>query len=415
MSFLIRRNLPLAWAGWADDFARPPENPLQHPWKHLGGGESYINDIEELVVTEQSVNPDGRGPSFEWMPFTPNWGFEMEFWYPVGGLDNQHFFVAFTNTWVNVESTYLHAPAVVFRHNLFPAPEGVWYTEIDSMFSDILTRARQFDNPVGSFNGTTLTLRVWVENDEYMRIWLNNIYVGSSMVSPSYALGPGRRCVRLVNRSYCNVWIRWVNSYDRPPTVPPLSVWSSIFYDDFNRANGPADNGWTQLGTTAGIVETGRYSHTGTTTEGDTSVGLIRNVGNLDGRARIEAVVRNPAATADGSLMLFCNAAGDQALVVNIFAGHVYLGRLTSSVNGAPSFFDFQDIGVTVNDGDKLAFTVYSEISWLEINGTPVLYAGNVHNVVPPSNTYAGLRVRRNGSTNSVQFDDVRIYSGVGV
>ncbi len=409
MSFLIRRNLPLAWAGWADDFARPPENPLKHPWKHLGGGESYINDIEELVVTAQDVNPDGRGPSYEWMPFTPNWGFETEIWYPVEGLDNQHFFVTFTNTWVNVESTYLHAPAVVFRHNLWPAPEGIWYTEIENMWSDIVSGASQFDSPVATFMGQPLTLRVWIENDEYVRIWCNNSYIGSANISPSYKLGPGRRCMRFVNRSYCNVWVRWVKAYDRPPTVPPKSVWTSLFYDDFNRADGPVGNGWTQLGTDAGIVSN-RYAHTGTNTN---SVGLIRNVGNLDGRARIECVVRNPSGV-DGSLMLFCNAAGDQALVANIFNNHVYLGRMTSSVNGTPTFFDFQDGDVTINDGDTLAFTVYDEISWLEVNGVPKLYAGNVHNVVPHTNAYAGLRVRRDGS-DSVKFDDVRIYSGVGV
>lgn len=409
MSFLIRRNLPLAWAGWRDDFARAPENPLQHPWKHLGGGESYINDVEELVVTEQAVNPDGRGPSFEWMPFTPNWGFEMEFWYPVEGLDNQNFLVAFTNTWVNVESTYLHAPLVVFRHNGFGGGQSVWYTEADSMFSEFVSRSKQWSTPVG-FTGTTLTLRVWVENDEYMRIWLNGNYVGSSMVSPDYALGPGRRCVRFINRSYCNVWIRWVHSFDRPGTVPPKTVWSSIFYDDFNRSDGAVGNGWTQLGTDAGIVSS-RYTHTGTSTN---SVGLIRDVGDLVGRARIEAIVRNPSSAADGSLMLFCNSAGTQALVANVYSNHIYLGRMTSSVNGTPSFFDFQDIGVTVSDGDKLTFSVYSEICWLEINDVPVLYAGNVHSVVPDTNQYAGLRVRRDGS-DGVKFDDVRIYSGVGI
>ena len=409
MSFLIRRNLPLAWAGWRDSFSRPAENPLQHPWKHLGGGESYINSSEELVVTEQIVNADGRGPSFEWMPFTPHWGFEMELWYPVEGLDTQNFLVAFTNTWVNVESTYLHAPLVVFRHNPLGGGQTVWYTEADSMVSEFVSRSKQWATPVG-FTGATLTLRVWVENDEYMRIWLNDYYVGSSMVSPDYALGPGRRCVRLINRSYCNVWIRWVNSFDRPATVPPKTVWTSIVYDDFNRSDGAVGGGWTQLGTAAGIVSN-RYTHTGT---GTNSVGLIRDVGDLAGRARIEAIVRSPSSAADGSLMLFCNSAGTQALVANIYSNHIYLGRMTSSVNGTPSFSDFQDIGVTVADGDKLAFSVYSEICWLEINDVPVLYAGNVHDVVPDTNQYAGLRVRRDGS-DGVKFDDVRIYSGIGI
>ncbi|MFD3594257.1 hypothetical protein ACFWU5_16135 [Nocardia sp. NPDC058640] len=407
MSFLIRRNLPRAWAGWSDSFQRPPQNPLQHPWKHLGGGESFINALEELVCTQQIVNDDGRGPSYEWMPFTPNWGFEANIYYPVEGIDNQIFMMGFTNTWVNVAATFQNVFGVWLYHEL-GGGDYIQTGEVPSMWSPIQNR-RSWPAPGGNFIGRDLNIRIWIENDEYARIWLNNTYVGSSMISPGWKLGPGRRCMRFMNRSYCNTYVRHVNHYDRPGTVPPKSVWSTVFYDDFNRADGAADNGWTQLGTDAGIVSN-RYTHTGTN---NNSVGLIRNVGNLDGRARIECVVRNPSGV-DGSLMLFCNAAGDQALVANVFNNHVYLARMTSSVNGTPGFFDFQDGGVAIADGDTLTFTVYDEMSWLEVNGIPKLYAGNVHNVVPHTNAYAGLRVRRNGS-DSVKFDDVRIYSGIGI
>ncbi len=410
MSFLIRRNLPLAWAGWSDDFARPPENPLQRPWRHLGGGESYINNLEELVVTEQVVNDDGRGPSYEWQPFTPNWGFEAELWYPVSGIDNQHFYIVFTDSWVRIgPDLFRRAAGVGFKHELGGGDDNIVYGEFDSMFSPIDIRGI-WDSPVGMFNGQTLTIRVWCENDAWLRIWLNGNYVGSIMPSEAYKLSPLRRCVRLINRSYCNVYIRWINHYDRPASVPPKTVWSSIFYDDFDRSDGAAGNGWTQLGTDAGITSN-RYVHSNAN---NNSVGLIRNVGNLNGRARIEAIVRNPSNTADSSLFLFMNAAGDQALTANVYGNHLYLGRLTSNVNGTPSFYDFSNRAVSIADGDKLAFSVYNGICWVEKNDIPVLYAGNVHDVVPATNAYAGLRVRRQDS-NSAAFDDVRVYSGVGL
>ncbi|MFC4373388.1 hypothetical protein ACFO5K_04690 [Nocardia halotolerans] len=359
------------------------------------------------MVTEQVVNDDGRGPSYGWQPFTKNWGFECEVWYPVEGIDNQHFFVVFTDSWVKISSDkFQNAAAVGFKHE-FGGADNIAFAQFASMFSPF-HNLQTWSSPVGAFNGKTLTLRVWCENDEWLRIWVNGHYVGSKMPTADYKFNDLRRCVRLVNRSYCHCYVRWVNHYDRPSTIPPLSVWSSVFYDDFNRADGAVGGGWTQLGTDAGIVSN-RYTHTGTNVN---SVGLIRNVGNLNGRARIQAVVRNPS-TIDGSLMLFCNETGTQALVANIRNNSVYLGRMTSSVNGTPSFFDFQDIGVTIADGDTLAFTVYDEISWLEINGTPAIYAGNVHDVVPRTNAYAGVRVRYDGS-NSLTFDDVRIYSGIG-
>lgn len=413
MSFLVRRNVPRAWAGYKDDFTSYPEGDVvgqaYWPWVHLGGGRSYINNIDELVVTEQVVNDDGRGPSYGWQPFTPNWGFECEVWYPVEGLDNQHFFIVFTDSWSKVAPTkFQKAAAVGLKHELGGA-DNVAYAEFPDMFTPF-GNLYTWPPPGGAFSGRTLTVRVWCENDEWLRIWLNGSYVGSVMPSAQYKLGPTRRAVRLVNRSYCNVWVRRTDHYDRPPTVPPKSVWSSIFYDDFNRPDGAAGNGWTQLGTDAGITS-GRYVHSNAN---NNSVGLQRNVGNLNGRARIEAIVRNPSSSADSSLMLFMNAAGDQALTANIYSGHLYLGRLTSNVSGTPSFFDFSDRAVTIADGDKISFSVYDEICWVEKNDIPVLYAGNVHNVVPATNAYAGLRVRRQDS-NSAAFEDVRIYSGVGL
>lgn len=407
--FLIRRNLPLAWAGWRDEFDRPAENPLKPPWKHLGGGESYINDSEQLVVTEQAVNDDGRGPSYTWQPFTPHWGFEAGIWYPVEGLDNQHFYVVFTDSWVRIASDkFQKAAGVGFKHEL-GGDDNMVYGEFDSMFSPIDIRG-VWDSPVGAFKGQTLNLKVWCENDEWLRIWVNDAYVGSVMPSNAYKLSPLRRCVRLLNRSYCNVLVRWLDHYDRPPTVPPKTVWTEVFADDFNRADGVVGNGWTQLGTDASIVSN-RYKHSDSV---ENSVGLIRNVGDLHGKARIEAVIRNPSAS-DSSLVLFGNAAGDRGLVANVFNNTVYLGRLTGSMNGAPTFYDFMNRGVTVADGDTIAFCVYNEISWFEVNGVPKAYAGNVHDVIPDSNPYAGLRVERVDGVTSGGFDSVKVFSGIGV
>lgn len=407
--FVIRRNLPLAWAGWRDSFQRPPENPLKPPWKHLGGGESYINNLEELVVTEQTVNDDGRGPSYEWQPFTPNWGFEAEIYYPVEGIDNQHFYIVFTDSWVRIGSDlFQKAAAVGFKHEL-GGDDNIAYGEFDSMFTPVAVNGL-WDSPVGAFFGQTLRIRIWCENDQWLRIWLNDFYVGSVMPTEAYKLSPLRRCVRFLNRSYCNVYIREVNHYDRPPTVPPKTVWSEVFSDDFNRPNGSVGNGWTQYGTNAGIEETDRFTHTGTT---NSSEGIIRSIGDANGRARIEAQIRNPS-TSDCSLVLFANSAGTQGLTANVFQNRVYLGRLTAALN-TPSFYDFMNRGISVADGDVIAFSVYNEICWFEVNGVVKAYAGNVHDVVPDSNPWAGLRVEREADVRSGQFDWVKIYTGVGV
>lgn len=408
MGFVIRRHLPRAWAGWRDTFTRAAENPLKPPWRHLGDGESMITGDGMLKITSQIVNLDGRGPSYEWMPFTPNWGFEADIWYPVEGLDEQIFMIGFTNTWVDVSATFHNVVGIWLYHQL-GGSDVIQYGEVPNMWSEA-QNTRAWPPPGGGFYDRWVKVRVWVENDEWLRVWLDDVYVGSAMIAPDWRLGPGRRCMRFMNRAYCDTYVGTVDHYDRPPTVPPKTVWTEVHADDFNRTDGVAGNGWTQFGTDAGIVSN-RYVHTGTN---NNSVGLLRDMGDSHGRARIEAVIRSPS-NKDCSLMLFGNSGATQALVANVFNNHVYLGRMSSSVNGTPSMVDFQDTGVTVADGDTIALSVYNEIMWFEVNGVVKLYAGNVHNVIPDSNQWAGLRVRRGEDTNSGGFDSVKLFTGIGV
>lgn len=414
MSFLVRRNLPKAWAGFRDTFDRPPQNPLQPPWRHLGGGESSINNIEELVITQQIVNDDGRGPSYTYMPFTDCWGFETEVWYPVEGVDNQIFMMGFTNTWANVSSAFTNVFGVWLYHDLGGA-DLIQTGEVPQMWAAI-ERRQSWPSPVGAFQGQTLTVRLWCEADEWVRIWLNGIFVGAAMISPAYKLGPGRRCMRFMNRSYCNVWVRWVHHYDRPPSTPrPTSpaAWASSFYDDFNRADSnTVGNGWTKLDDTRSGIWANSWS-TNTTDDGQRAI--LRDTGITSTRMRIEGTVGGAVgvnSAQDSGLILYSNSVATQGLSANIFSGKVYISRFSGSVG---NFTDISALtsGVTVNNGDLVAFTVWDGTAWIEINGTRVLYADNVHFVVPSTNTHAGLRTKRAAFNTSHSWNDVRILTAV--
>ncbi|MEV0080897.1 hypothetical protein AB0H58_31180 [Nocardia neocaledoniensis] len=411
MSFLLRRNLPRAWAGFRDTFDRPPQNPLLPPWKHLGGGESFINSLEELVCTQQIVNEDGRGPSYTYMPFTDCWGFETEVWYPVEGVDNQIFCMGFTNTWVDVEATFQNVFGVWLYHDLGGA-DLVQTGEVPTMWSPIQNR-RSWPSPVGAFFGKTLTVRVWVEADEWARVWLNGIYVGSSLISPSYRLGPGRRCMRFMNRSYCNAYVRWVHHYDRTPSVPTDEVWSSVFFDNFNRGNGAVGNGWSSIGSRGSITANswGRTPGDGT----DASVAIQRDTAHTTGRIRIEATAGGnfPVRTDRSSGLILCgNTAGTAGLIANVYGDHVYIQRYTSSLsNNLPSYVTLNDGPVDVFSGDKIAFCLYDGVAWVEKNGERVAYAGDVHSDVPATNTWAGLRAERKDFNESHSWNDVRVLT----
>ncbi|WP_109527282.1 MULTISPECIES: hypothetical protein [Nocardia] len=411
MSFLLRRSVPRAWAGWRDDFNTYPVGNIQRPWVHLADGTvAQFNSSGELRLPANFFSGNGGGESYEFQPFTPNWGMEYEIWWPVTGVASQGFTMYFTDSWARIGGAFANMVGVRMLHDVTRD-----YLQL-SEFTDGWSVAQPngaWDSPV-VYNGNDLHVKIWVENDTWVRIWVNDIYVGSSMITPAFKLGPDRRCLRTLNTSLADVYMRWIDHYDRPPSVPNMSVWSSILFDDFNRADGAVGSPWTQLGTNAGIVSNS-WSTTGTT---DGSRGLLWNTTLTGGKVRVEATVGGnlaPHATAASSLIVCSNSAGTQGLCANIYSGSVYISRFSTAISGTPTMTDFQALtsGVSIASGDKLAFCVYNGFTFLEKNGTPIIYAGNAHGTVPASNTYAGLRVGRTSGNNSNSWNDVRIYSGI--
>lgn len=412
MSFLLRRNLPLARAGFYDDFARAVENPVQHPWVHLGDGAAAdINSSQELRLRGNFLTADGGGESYEFMPFTPNFGLEMEIWNPVTGAAAQGFSAFFTNTWADIGALFLDVVGVRLLHAPAAGGDTVQIAEYANVYTFSNARA-QFTSPV-TFNGTTLTLKIWVDDDQFIRVWLNGTYLGAAMVSAAFRLGPGRRCLRFLNTCTNDVWLRWLFHYDRPSDFVDSSRFNSLLItDNFNRANGAVGNGWTVLGS-AGQIVSNSYS---TTSGTDGSRAIIRDTGITTGRQRVEAVVGGalgPNNSADSGLVLCSNSAGTQGLVANVFGNAAYISRFSSVLTGnPPTFVDLSSqTGLSISNGDVLAFSVYDGVAWLEQNGNRILYAVDVHAVVPATNQYAGLRVERTLFNDSMAWNSVSLYA----
>ena len=412
MSFLIRRNLPRAWAGWYDSFDTYPVGALRKPWVHLGDGTAAdINALGELHIPSNAGTVNAGGESYAYQPFTPNWGVDLEFWFPVEGFLAQGFSLYFTDSWTRIGATFANVVGVRCVHAPLNDGETIRVATFATPISSP-TELAVYPSPVTYF-GTTLTLRVWCEGDEYLRLWLNGNFVGSVMIPPAYKLGPDRRCLRFLDSALCDVWMRWIYHYDRPSSVPNPNVWVPSFTDNFNRSDGAVGNGWTQIGTDAAIVSNS-WATTGTN---NGSRGLIRDTGLTTGRVRIEATIGGaiaPNTTASASLILCSTAAGSSGLAASVFSDRLYLSYFSSVLSGnPPTFTDYRGLtsGVTVAAGDRIAFSTYGGMIWVEINGAPRLYA-----VTSEFNaqTYAGLRVARSSSVNSASWNDVTIYTGLG-
>ncbi|MGY4103405.1 hypothetical protein ACW2Q0_28160 [Nocardia sp. R16R-3T] len=391
---------------------------------HLGDGTTAdINSLHELHVPSNYFTVDGGGESYEFMPFTSSSGLDLRIWNPVTGVAAQAFSVYMTNSWAEIGAAFINCVGIRFMHA--PATYGgsgnaIQICEFANPFSFSNARAT-FLSPI-DFNGTYLRIKIWVDDDQFIRVWMNDTYLGSGLISDGFKLGPGRRCVRFLNSCLNDVWISNANGgesapalyhYDRPTSFPASTVYgTSVFYDDFNRANGAVGNGWTVLGS-AGQIVSNSYATTGGT---DGSRAIIRNTGITNGRQRVEAVVGGalgPNNSADSSLLLCGNSAGTQGLACNVFGNAAYISRYSSSLSGSsPTFTDFASrTDLTINNGDTLAFNVYDGAAWLEQNGTRRLYAVNVNDVVPASNSWGGLRVERAPFNDSLSWNDCRILS----
>ncbi|MEU9515935.1 hypothetical protein [Micromonospora sp. NPDC048169] len=411
MSFLIRRNLPLAWAGWYDSFDTYGVGPMRRPWVWLGDGtRGDYNALGEFHLPANYFTNNGGGPSYEFQPFTPHWGLEWEVWWPVEGLAAQSFTCFITDSWARVGALFQNLLGIQLRHTSSGDTIGINGYPTIIGFND---HEGQFTPPAPYF-GKYTTVRIWCENDEFLRLWVDGQYMGSQMLTnPTFKPGPDRRCVRFLNAALCDCWMRWIQHYDKPSSVPNKNVWVPQLTDNFNREDGPVDNGWTQIGTNAGLVG-GSWANTGTT---DGSRGLLRNTGISTGRVRIEATVGGavgPNNTASSGLVLCSNAAGTSGLIANVIAGQLGIGYFSDSLSGNPPTFTYYrtlTTGVTVSAGDKIAFSSYGSLIWIEVNGTPRLYAVSD---TYTANTYAGLRVSRASSTYSASWNDVTIFTGLG-
>lgn len=414
MGNLLKRHPYRASAGWIFPDHTTRQGALVQPWRHLGDGTTAdINSSLELHIPSNFSSSNGGGESYEFMPLTENSGLDVDIWHPVTGVAAQYFSTLLTNTWTNPSAPYSNVIGVRFKHAPAAGGDTVEISQYSSPYS-FSSALASFTSPV-TFNGNVLQLKIWIDNDQFMRVWLNGSYLGAALVDSAFKLAPGKRGVRFFNNSTNDTWIRRIFHYDRPGSFPASAVFNDqVFLDDFNRSNGAVGNGWTVFGS-AGQIVSNSYATTGTT---DASRAILRDSGIANGRQRIEGVVGGaigPNNTADSSLLLCGNASGTQGLAANVFGNAANIGRYSTVLTGnPPTFTTLASVsGLTVSNGDTLAFNVYDGAAWIEINGTRILYAVNVNDVVPATNPYAGLRVERTLFNNSHSWNSCRILRAV--
>lgn len=409
--FLLRRNLPLAYQGYFDAFNRGAEVPVRQPWGQWGDRDAnaFIDSSHQLNLPSAPSGKAG-GVSLEFMPFTKCYGHEYAVNWPVTGPGDQFLQLFIMPNWSIIGPDFTNTLGVRLMHQSVGAGDSVriqQWSSLTSLSNDVATNS----SPVPLDGSVPLKLRVWVEDDQFVAVWVNDQITCAGMLSPSFKTGPGRRGMNLMQFSTAVALYQWADVYDREPSCPGDEHWSLTFTDDFNRTDGQVANGWTVFDT-AGQIVSGSYTTTGGS---DGSRAIIRDSGITSGFQRASAIVggaKGPNNSADASIILRANAAGTQALACNVYGDRFYLSYLSGGTLSSPTWTDFNQTANTLANGDKVTFSAWGDWCWVEVNGVRKAYALNISSVAPQSNSHMGLRVARKPFNDSHSWNSVSFYSG---
>lgn len=423
MSFLLRRSLAKAIAGWHDyDFTTtgvPNSNPVTFPWGRWNNSQSAQRISNEMVFDgagSSLFNPGGY--AYEHQPFTPFWGCEFEIKASLNNTLQAQMFAMFINyPWSKNQTTLSQTAAIELFHNS-PALLGGEFNRVQVKRlepSSLETVLAEADLPGGNawWNASLWhAVRVFVNNDKDLRIWIDGNLMVMVRLTPGYEAAAGKRAFNFTNRLYNSTNLRKYRLYDR--TNDMVSAWSTIFYDDYNRSNRAVDNGWTVFGA-AGQIVGNSYSMTGTTDGGQA---ILRDTGITNGKLRVEGITGGNLnmSGSDSGLLLCCNAAGTQGLAANVTSGGVWIERFSSALTGnPPTFTTLRSRALTIGNGWKVAFCLDNGTAWVEIdNGStiinePIVATDIANTVVPITNRWAGQRVERSSFASSNSWNDCRI------
>jgi hypothetical protein len=400
VSFLLRRNRPLAWAGWADldgPHQRSNENPIAVPWKRVNSGRTVKLENNLLVIHDYSETiMEFGGVSFEHQPFTPNWGCEFDVFLNANTVQEQFWGAGLAPSWTDPSfSSLVGTPLLCFWRNALNGGDSIRVTVLNSSSYTVLIQ-NGVPNP---FNGQWHNVKMWFDEDKHLRIFVDNLlYIFWTMPSDKRP-SRGKRSLNFLNQTSNFSYMRNFKLYDRPPDL----TWSTtpLFQDDFNRANN-SDVGsqWTKVGVNSGI-RSNWYGSTGTS---DGSRGIWANTDSTSGDMRVDTRIQDSTVVCSSVILLRGNAAMNNFLGVDIRGDRLQMLHGTGTLTNV-SWTVLSGMDYTVDDNDLVAACVKGDYMWVEVNGNIPLFAGGVSALCPPTNRKHGLLVTRASFVWSPAFD----------
>lgn len=273
MSFLIRRNRPLAYAGWEDNFNRPDEDPIQQPWGigtksrlNVEGGKIRNN---QLILAANYLTYD-TGLSYEHQPFTENWGYEVNFLTArQSGAGARVMGPWLGPSWSKLGQSFIGSisQTMGYREPLLGLTSycGIFIALSNDGVSNVGLGLYEFFAPGILWDGNAHTSRVWIDQDKTIRWWIDGRLVVANTIPERHRnlLQDGRRAINFNNQLFGEAIVDSFKLYDRPSDLKSRWKTTPLWQDDFNRANNTTiGNGWTKQGRTNSVIATNSWSVT---------------------------------------------------------------------------------------------------------------------------------------------------------
>lgn len=409
MSFLLRRNKPVALARWTDSFDRPNENPVRPPWQRIGGSTTVEVENNRLKVGFGAADYVS-GASYEFQPFTPYWGYEFDMvfenWpgFPAG----QPFAVLMGPSWSKVNPSF--DLTVGFRCASNALNGG---TLVMVLFPNNVQQGTVlWSISVSNWWTTPHRIRVWVDGDRICRFWMDGELIGIGKVPANYAFREHRRGANFNNQTFQSAYVDNYTVYDRPRD--DVGWWNPnapLFIETFSMGNtANPGNGWVRQGNQDAAVQSGSWGVTGGT---DPVRHLIQTETLLPetGDVRIEHTFGTAPTAANTGIILRMNDAGTVGIAVIPTSMGIGIARISGSAS-SPSYTVLKNHSANISAGANsvIAAMIIGDTLYGSIDGEILVGYSGVDAISPRTNRRWGIMTARGSFINSARIDNVQMF-----
>ena len=434
MSYLIRRTNK-ALAGWEDKLTGKAAPVMDQPWRPWGDPRTVSRSTRGMVLGNDGgwFQPEANGGmGYEFQPLTRNW--EIEFKRELSSYTQDgEFRVYLDKNWTagNGAGTTRYQTYLSLEHSTKKEEED------DGTVTTTVTRYMRlnlrdtngfifFQGAGGDAyslskaqwdNGFSVKIRVY--RDSLIIGWVDGIRaLFYDITDPKYNFTGGGRSG---NFAQIRGPVNTVSNFLTRDVQGLPSNKFQIFYDDFNRGNGPLGNGWSQAGSDFGINKEAMSMQEPflAPSAGHRFAWQSRQTNTRDQRIEVTygGGTGDPTDASPSYIIMRANSSFTRGFAFRIQRQEIAFG--TVDLNSGNTSVTWNQLWYhktpdIMFNGHKFAFNIAGDMAWVDrIDGGRqqcVFWCDRLDTLMPATNRSFGAIIARSLFINSVPFNDFRVF-----